>query len=194
MCGIAGVYAYHYAANAVRRDELLRIRDHMAARGPDDAGTWFAADGRVGFAHRRLSIIDLSERSAQPMLSADGDLVITFNGEIYNYRALRRALEAEGRSFRTQSDTEVLLHLYAVKGAAMLDDLRGMFAFAIWDAKRGELFAARDRFGIKPFYYADDGWTFRFASQVKALLAGGALQHGSRPRRSRRLLSVRRGP
>ena len=97
------------------------------------------------------------------MVSADGNLVITFNGEIYNYQALLRALEDEGRIFRTQSDTEVLLHLYAVKGAGMLDDLRGMFAFAIWDARRGELFAARDRFGIKPFYYADDCWTFRFA-------------------------------
>jgi asparagine synthase (glutamine-hydrolysing) len=173
MCGIAGIYAYHHAAPPVDRDELRAIRDHMAARGPDGKGEWYSQDNRVGFAHRRLSIIDLSDRAAQPMASADGQLVITFNGEIYNYRALRRDLEAKGRRFRTESDTEVLLHLYAQKGEAMLGDLRGMFAFALWDARKQSMLLARDPYGIKPLYYADDGWTCRLASQVKALLTGG---------------------
>src|SRR5258706_11570370 len=172
MCGIAGIYAYHYAANPVDRAELRRIRDHMAARGPDGLGEWYSPDERVAFGHRRLSIIDLSESGAQPMTSLDGNLVVTFNGEIYNYRQLRAALEAKGYVFRTQSDTEVLLHLYAEKGESMVDDLRGMFAFALWDADKGALFLARDPYGINPLYYADDGWTLRFASQVKALLAG----------------------
>src|SRR5262245_49663512 len=135
MCGIAGIYAYHYAANPVDREELRRIRDHMSARGPDGAGDWYSGNDRVGFGHRRRSIIDLSERGAQPMTSENGELVITFNGEIYNYRELRRALEGKGCRFRTQTDTEVLLQLYAHKGEAMVEDLRGMFAFGLWDAR-----------------------------------------------------------
>jgi asparagine synthase (glutamine-hydrolysing) len=181
MCGINGIFAYHYAANPIDRRELLRTRDQMAARGPDGAGEWIAADGRIGFGHRRLSIIDLSDAGAQPMASADGNTVVTFNGEIYNYRELRDMLEAKGRVFRSQSDTEILLHLYAEKGEDMVHDLRGMFAFGIWDAKRGSLFLARDPYGIKPLYYADDGWTFRFASQVKALLAGGTISRDPEP-------------
>ena len=181
MCGIAGIYAYHYAAGSVVRTELQLIRDHMAARGPDGAGEWYSQDERVGLGHRRLSIIDLSDRAAQPMASADGKCVITFNGEIYNYRQLRALLEKKGCVFRTQSDTEVLLHLYAKKGAAMVDDLRGMFAFALWDAEKQALFLARDPYGIKPLYYADDGWTLRFASQVKALLAGQKVSRDPEP-------------
>ena len=167
----------------------------MAARGPDDAGTWFAGDGRVGFAHRRLSIIDLSERSAQPMLSADGNLVITFNGEIYNYRALRRELEAEGRT---------LPHAIRHRGpaASLRGEGRGdgaTICAACSRSRSGTPSAASccwpaTASASSRFYYADDGWTFRFASQVKALLAGGSVQHGSRSRRSRRLLSVRRVP
>jgi asparagine synthase (glutamine-hydrolysing) len=181
MCGIAGIYAYHYAANAVDRAELRRIRDHMATRGPDGLGEWYSQDERIGLGHRRLTIIDLSERGAQPMMSADGKLVVTFNGEIYNYRQLRASLEARGRIFRTQTDTEVLLHLYAEKGEAMVNDLRGMFAFGLWDADKGCLLLARDPYGIKPLYYADDGWTLRFASQVKALLAGGKVSRNQEP-------------
>ena len=181
MCGIAGIYAYHSAADIIDRAELVRIRDHMAARGPDGSGAWFSQDGRVGFGHRRLSIIDLSDRAAQPMESADGKFVVTFNGEIYNYRALRAELEAEGCVFRTQSDTEVLLHLYAAKGAAMVEDLRGMFAFGIWDQEKRGLLLARDPYGIKPLYYADDGRTLRFASQVKALIAGGKVSRDPEP-------------
>jgi len=181
MCGIAGIFAYHYAANPVDRAELARMRAHMAARGPDGEGDWAAEDGRVALAHRRLAILDLSARAAQPMASADGRLVITYNGEIYNYRSLRRSLEARGRTFRTESDTEVLLELYAEKGPAMVDELRGMFAFGLWDATRRGLFLARDGYGIKPLYYADNGWTLRFASQVKALLAGGAVSRDPEP-------------
>src|SRR5262245_48569943 len=172
MCGIAGIYAYHYAANPVDRTELRRIRDHMAARGPDGLGEWHSQDERVGLGHRRLKIIDLSERGAQPMASVDGKLVVTLNGEIYNPRELRSSLEAKGYSFRTQTGTEVLLHLYAEKGEAMVNDLRGMFAFGLWDAKKKALWLVRDPYGIKPLYYTDDGWTLRFASQVKALLTG----------------------
>ena len=159
MCGIAGIYAYHYAANPVDVVELRKIRDHMAARGPDGIGEWCSRDERVGLGHRRLAIIDLSERGAQPMVSADGKTVITFNGEIYNYRALRTNLESQGYVFRTRTDTEVLLHLYAAKGAAMVRDLRGMFAFGLWDLEKRGLLLARDPYGIKPLYYADDGWT-----------------------------------
>lgn len=180
MCGIAGIYAFGAAAPAIDRDELRTIRDHMAARGPDGLGEWFSADGRVALGHRRLAIIDLSEGGAQPMHSADGQLVITFNGEIYNYRALRRELEADGHTFRTDSDTEVLLHLYRARGEAMLQRLRGMYAFALWDAHKQALLLARDPFGIKPLYYTPthtgatrSNGTLRFASQVKALLAGG---------------------
>src|SRR5262245_47654904 len=104
MCGINGIFAYHYAANGIDRAELLRTRDNMAARGPDGLGEWIAADGRVGLGHRRLAIIDLSDAASQPMVSADGKLAITFNGEIYNYRELRNRLEAKGHVFRSQSD------------------------------------------------------------------------------------------
>ena len=172
MCGIAGVYANRSSARSVDHDELVRMRDHMAARGPDGSGEWYSADGRVGFGHRRLSIIDLSTRGAQPMQTADGKLVVTFNGEIYNYRALRSRLEAKGYVFQSNSDTEVLLHLYADLGHDMLGQLRGMFAFGLWDSQQQQLLLARDPYGIKPLYYADDGSTLRFASQVKALMAG----------------------
>jgi asparagine synthase (glutamine-hydrolysing) len=151
------------------------MRDRMAARGPDGAGLWVSPDGRVGFAHRRLAILDLSDAGAQPMHDPDTGNAIVFNGEIYNYRELRGDLEARGVAFRTHSDTEVLLKLYAARGLDMLPRLRGMFAFALWDAKRRSLLLARDPFGIKPLYYADDGRTLRFASQVKALLAGGGV-------------------
>ena len=175
MCGINGIFAYHYAANPIDRGEIARTRDHMVARGPDGEGEWISDGGRAAFGHRRLAIIDLSEDGAQPMASVDGRFIVTFNGEIYNYRELRLELEGQGCAFKSQSDTEVLLHLYARRGADMVHDLRGMFALAIWDDLKGELFLARDPYGIKPLYYSDDGWTFRFASQVKALLAGGAV-------------------
>jgi asparagine synthase (glutamine-hydrolysing) len=181
VCGINGIFAYHTAAVAASEEELLRTRDAMRRRGPDGSGAWWSTDRRVALGHRRLAILDLSSRAAQPMSSADGLLTVTYNGEIYNFPELRAELESAGVRFRTSCDTELLLHLYARCGAAMVHRLRGMFAFAIWDDRRGELFLARDPYGIKPLYTADDGWTFRFASQVKALLAGGQISHDPEP-------------
>jgi asparagine synthase (glutamine-hydrolysing) len=170
MCGVTAAFAYSGSAAPVDRDELRAVRDHMARRGPDGSGEWFSPNGRVGLGHRRLSIIDLSERGAQPMTSADGMLVISFNGEIYNYRELKSELRTAGRTFTSDSDTEVLLHLYEIHGTRMLEKLRGMFAFALWDGRKRAMLLARDAFGIKPLYYSDDGRTLRAASQVKALL------------------------
>src|SRR5258706_16220690 len=131
MCGIAAIFAYHSNAPGVDEGELTAIREHMITRGPDGAGTWLDPQRRVGLGHRRLAIIDLSDAGAQPMLWPERKLAITFNGEIYNYRALRTALESKGHVFKSTSDTEVLLHLYAEYGDAMVNDLRGMYAFAI---------------------------------------------------------------
>lgn len=181
MCGIAGIYAYRESAPPVDEQELLRIREAMIHRGPDGAGVWISPDQKVGLAHRRLAIIDLSEAGAQPMSTADGNLRITFNGEIYNYRELRKELEAKGYRFRSNSDTEVLLHLYADRGPDIVRALRGMYAFGIWDERKKGLFLARDPFGIKPLYYAAGDRTFRFASQVKALLRGGAIRSDPEP-------------
>jgi asparagine synthase (glutamine-hydrolysing) len=173
MCGINGIVSFRAGAPLVDRDELTRTREAMRARGPDAAGTWMSSDGRTGFGHRRLSIIDVSDRANQPMVSRDGRFVLTFNGEIYNFAELRAGLEREGEIFETASDTEVVLRMYEKHGAAMVPRLRGMFAFGVWDSRMRTLFIARDPYGIKPLYYANDGATFRFASQVKALLAGG---------------------
>ncbi|MFL6247103.1 MAG: asparagine synthetase B family protein, partial [Thermoanaerobaculia bacterium] len=169
MCGINGIYAYSAAAPPVDADELLRSRECMRSRGPDAADVWIDSERRVGLAHRRLAIIDLSEGGAQPMRR--GERVIIFNGEIYNYQELRARLEAKGRTFTSHSDTEVLLALYDDMGEAMLGELRGMFAIVLWDGARRRMFLARDPYGIKPLYYADDGGTLRVASQVKALIA-----------------------
>ena len=175
MCGIAALYSYDVRSVATGGGELRAASEWMHCRGPDGSGEWTSADGRVSLAHRRLAIIDLSDAGAQPMSTADGALVISFNGEIYNYRELRAVLEGKGYRFRSGTDTEVLLHLYAEKGEAMIGELRGMFAFALWDEKKKGLFLARDHFGIKPLYYADDSHSIRVASEVKALLATGAI-------------------
>ena len=168
MCGLVAILAYQGDAPPVSQSELEGISYAMRARGPDGAGQWISKDGRVGMAHRRLAIIDLGDGAAQPMVSEDGRYRIVYNGEIYNFRDLRRDLEAKGHVFTTQSDTEVLLRLYMDKGPDMVDRLRGMYAFSIWDEGRKGVFSARDPFGIKPLYYADDGKTLRIASQVKA--------------------------
>ncbi|MCK9187959.1 asparagine synthase (glutamine-hydrolyzing) [Acidithiobacillus sp.] len=152
---------------------LLRIREAMRVRGPDDAGLWVDDAAGVGLAHRRLSIVDLSERGAQPMASPDQRLHVVFNGEIYNHKELRAWCEARGARYVSDSDTETLLHLYDLLGADFVNRLRGMFAFALWDGKTQQLLLARDPFGIKPLYYVDDGQQLLFASQVKALMAGG---------------------
>jgi asparagine synthase (glutamine-hydrolysing) len=169
MGGINAIYAYRASAPPIDRDELVACRDAMRSRGPDGADAWVSPDGRVGLGHRRLAIIDLSEGGRQPMRR--GELVIVFNGEIYNYRELRAELaDAE---FTSQSDTEVLLRLYERHGEAMLGKLRGMFALALWDGARKRMLLARDPYGIKPLYYADDGGTLRLASQVRALIGTG---------------------
>lgn len=175
MCGINGILRLSEAAPAIDRDELLRTRDAMTARGPDGCGAWLSADGRAALASRRLAILDLSAAGAQPMASADGRFSIVINGEIYNFLELRGELEAGGVRFRSRSDTEVVLALYAREGAAMLSRLRGMYGLAIWDGLEKTLLLARDPLGIKPLYGSTAGGCLRFASQVKALEAGGAV-------------------
>ncbi|MDP3673055.1 MAG: asparagine synthase (glutamine-hydrolyzing) [Telluria sp.] len=181
MCGIGGVFAHSILAPPVDLASLAKVQSRMATRGPDGEGHWHSTDQRVALVHRRLAVIDLSENASQPMLSTDGRLSISFNGEIYNHRELRSELRRKGREFRSESDTEVLLQLYDEYGADMLGRLRGMFAFALWDSGRQAMLLARDTFGIKPLYYADDGRTFRFASQVKALIAGGHVDTAPQP-------------
>jgi len=181
MCGIVTIFAYGDAAPSVEQEELTRIREAMLPRGPDGVGLWLSSDRRVGLAHRRLAIIDLSDAGAQPMATKDEHLHLVFNGEIYNYRALRNELEKQGHHFFSNSDTEVLLHLYREKGREMVHHLRGMYAFAVYDATKKGIFLARDPFGIKPLYYANDGQTLRVASQVKALLQGGQLDATPEP-------------
>ncbi len=166
MCGIAGAIAL---ANepVPRLDQVLATMSTLIAhRGPDGVGFWKDERGRIGFAHRRLAIIDPSPAARQPMVGTDGS-VISYNGQIYNYAELRDELKS-GWAFRSHSDTEAVLAAYARWGTDCLDHFRGMFGFAIWDGKR--LFAARDRFGIKPFYYAVVHGVLYFASEVKALL------------------------
>ena len=194
MCGVAAIFAYHPASPPAGAAELAAISARMATRGPDGAGSWFDPDGRLALGHRRLAIIDLDRRAAQPMASACGRFVISFNGEIYNYRELRAELVARGCRFRTTSDTEVLVELFARDGKAALSRLRGMFAFALWDERERVLWLARDPFGIKPLYYADDGWMVRAASQVKALLAGRRRVAQPGARRPGRVLPLRLGP
>ena len=170
MCGIAGL-VHKDASYLVDERRLLAMRDSITHRGPDDAGSFIAPGIALG--SRRLAILDLSERGHMPMSTPDGRHHIAYNGEVYNYRELRPALEASGHAFRSNTDTEVLLHLYAEHGPAMLERLNGMFAFAIWDSRERTLFLARDRLGVKPLYYAFHDGALYFASEEKALFAGG---------------------
>ena len=181
MCGIAAIFAYGSNAAPADEDEIAAVTERMRPRGPDAGGTWISPDRRVALGSRRLAIIDLSDEGTQPMTDVDGDLRIVFNGEIYNHRELRARLDRLGARFHSMTDTEVLLQLYRHDGAAMVELLRGMFAFAIWDPRRRQLFVARDPYGIKPLYIADDGATFRAASTVKALLAGGRISRTKDP-------------
>jgi len=169
VCGIAGIYALPGARPVLRR-ELTAMLATMPHRGPDASGAWLD-DGGVGLAHVRLAIIDLDAASNQPFESADGELVLTYNGEIFNYLELRDELKGLGHRFRTRSDTEVLLAAYRQWGQDVCARLNGMWAFAIYDRRSDTLFCSRDRFGIKPFYYAVVDGRLLFASEVKALLA-----------------------
>ena len=172
MCGIVGI---------VNRDPLhpceerlvTQMRDTITYRGPDDAGTFI--DGQAGLGHRRLSIIDLGG-GHQPMANARKSQWIVFNGEIYNYRQIRQELIAKGYTFQTQSDTEVILQLYADRGERCVEAMNGMFAFAIWDCEKRTLFLARDRMGVKPLYYSETPKAFVFASEIKAIFASGAIE------------------
>lgn len=166
MCGIAGIV--NLDGEPVSPPVLREMTKAIEHRGPDGEGHWI--EGNVGLGHRRLSIIDLSEAGKQPMQTSDGRWLISYNGEIYNYRELRADLSAKGYIFRSRTDTEVLLHVLAEWGARGLDRLNGMFAFALWDRKERRLMLARDRYGIKPLYYASAGANFLFASEAKSFL------------------------
>ena len=168
MCGVNGIFAYHSAANAPDKVELLATRDAMRARGPDGSGLWWSSDRRCGLGHRRLSILDLSDRASQPMVSADGKLVITFNGEIYNYRDLWRRYA--DFPFRTQSDTEVIVAAYLKEGVAGLKQLNGMFALALIDERRGRVVLARDPVGKKPLYIFKQPDSLLFGSSLRPSL------------------------
>ena len=181
MCGITAIFAYGANAAPVDRDELEAITESMRTRGPDAGGTWVSDDGRVGLGSRRLAIIDLSDEGTQPMSGFAGEVVIVFNGEIYNHRELRASLERGGAQFHSHTDTEVILQLWRRDGPAMLGLLRGMYAFAVYDTRVKTMFVARDPYGLKPLYFADDGRTIRLASEVKALLAGGAVSRTISP-------------
>ncbi len=169
MCGLAGIIRLDGAPLPDLEQRLAAMGELLRHRGPDGDGVWTNRRGSAGVAHRRLSIIDLTTSAAQPMTREDAGLTLVHNGEIYNYVELRDAL-AGGWSFTSHSDTETILAAYARHGDACVDHLRGMFAFAIWDERNSRLFAARDRFGIKPFYYAVIDGTFYFASEAKALV------------------------
>jgi asparagine synthase (glutamine-hydrolysing) len=166
MCGIAGIL--HVAGAPVSPVALRNMTDSIAHRGPDGEGQWI--EGHVGLGHRRLAIIDLSPAGHQPMVSADNRYVLTYNGEIYNFRELRSKLEAEGYQFRSQTDSEVVLNALAAWGVKALDCFNGMFAFALWDRKEKALLLARDRYGIKPIYFSEKNNTFAFASEQRAIL------------------------
>src|SRR6202167_1441520 len=172
MCGISGVLAFKTSNFQVTEDYLLRMRETMVHRGPDGAGLWISPDRRVGLAHRRLSIIDLSDAAAQPMSSEDGSLQMVFNGEIYNHAEIRQELEGRRqRRWKTDhSDTEVILHAFGEWGIDCLQKFRGMFAIALWDANAHRLWLIRDRIGIKPLYYSIHHGRITFASEIKALL------------------------
>ena len=167
MCGITGIIA----KRAFNPAALEAMTARLVHRGPDGEGHWISSDGCVGFGHRRLAIIDTTDGGAQPMTDTSGRYIITFNGEIYNYIELAERLKVEGVIFRSKSDTEVLLEAYKTWGEACLDELNGMFAFAIFDTVKQTLFCSRDRFGEKPFYYTETDDYFAFASEYKALFA-----------------------
>ncbi|MBC7796239.1 MAG: hypothetical protein H7Z37_05120 [Pyrinomonadaceae bacterium] len=174
MCGINGIAYSKKSEHNVSEDLLTKMRDVLHHRGPDDARVFISKN--VGLGHRRLSIVDVSH-GAQPMSNEDDTLKIVFNGEIYNHADFRNYLTAKGHVYQTNCDTETILHLYEEHGERCIESLRGMFAFAIWDANREKLFIARDRLGVKPLYYVHDAdGNLFFASEIKSLLAANAVK------------------
>lgn len=195
MCGIAGVLNYGHA-RTIKRDDLTAMQETMRHRGPDGDGQWISQNKKIGLAHLRLAIIDLSAKAAQPMSDGRGNIWITFNGEIYNHAFLRNQLERTGRQFKTDhSDTEVLVHGYLEWGLeGMLERLEGMFAFALWDEEKRILSLARDRIGIKPLYFSrSNGW-FSFASEIKAILALDQIERDIDPQAVNHFLSFMVAP
>src|SRR5690554_6734832 len=176
MCGIAGFWG------SFERGLLGRMNKVIAHRGPDGAGQFFDGDVGLGLAHRRLSIIDLSDAGHQPMWDASGKVCVVYNGELYNYRELKSELGAQGFRFQNNSDTEVLLNLYRRDGADMLAQLNGIFAFTLWDSEKRELLVARDGLGVKPLYYSQTPQGFLFASELKAILQSSAVSRELDPR------------
>src|SRR5438874_1647335 len=172
MCGIVGIVKLNQR-DTVDEARLKRMRDVLRHRGPDGEGLWI--EGPVGLGMRRLAIVDVLG-GRQPMANEDGTVWIVYNGEVYNHADLRPGLEQRGHCYRTRSDTETILHLYEEEGERCVERLRGMFAFALWDRKRGRLLLARDRLGIKPLYYAWTDQELVFASEIKAILAGGSVR------------------
>ncbi|TDQ19639.1 asparagine synthase (glutamine-hydrolysing) [Algoriphagus boseongensis] len=170
MCGIAGILSEN--PNLITNEKLVKMTDSIVHRGPDGSGHWISENGQAGFGHRRLSIIDLSESGAQPMHYMDR-YTLTFNGEIYNYLEIKEKLLKNGYQFRSHSDTEVLLALFDLKRENCLQDLDGMFSFALYDKESGEVFCARDRFGEKPFFYTQVDGAFYFGSEMKEFWAAG---------------------
>src|SRR3972149_6344894 len=168
MCGIAGLISF--SGKSIKQGLLEPMTNSLSHRGPDDAGLYLSEDKTVGLAHRRLSIIDLSTAGHQPMCNEDETVWVFFNGEIFNYPELKEMLVLQGHKFRSNCDTEVIIHLYEEYGDECLDRLNGQFAFVIWDSRRKRVFGARDRLGIRPFYYSLDDARFAFASELKGVL------------------------
>ena len=177
MCGICGKLNFD-RENVVSEGLLKAMADSITHRGPDDEG--YYVSGQIGLGFRRLSIIDLSG-GHQPLCNEDGTVWIVFNGEIYNYQELRQLLQSKGHTFRTQTDTEVIVHLYEEYGDACVEKLRGMFGFAIWDQKQRKLLLARDRIGIKPLYYGVTDRSVVFGSEIKAILADPEIKREVQP-------------
>ncbi|MBF9040351.1 asparagine synthase (glutamine-hydrolyzing) [Rhodobacterales bacterium LSUCC0387] len=170
MCGVSAEFSLHPNAKDIERN-LARTLKHLARRGPDGSGIWISRCGRAGLGHTRLSIIDITDRAAQPMVTPDSMYAISFNGEVYNYIELRKLLENKGHEFKSSSDSEVLLKMYVEYGSDMFSYLEGMYAFVIWDEVKQSLVAARDPYGIKPLYIAQLKDHFVFSSTFKSILA-----------------------
>ena len=181
MCGIAGILQDSPASGNRGDAVLASFQRALCHRGPDDHGRFVSPDGHAALVHTRLSILDLTPAGHQPMHTADGRFSIVFNGEIYNFRELRSQLECRGEVFRTGTDTEVLLRLYAIFGPGCVNRLRGMFAFAVWDADEKTCFLARDPFGVKPLYYHHVADRLVFASELTALLDAGVIPRRLNP-------------
>src|SRR5262245_54515721 len=166
MCGICG--ELRFDGRAPREADVIAMRDRLVHRGPDSDGVYISPSGGAGLGFRRLRIIDLSHNASQPMTNEDGTVWLVFNGEVYNYKDLRTGLVAAGTQFRSQSDSETIIHLYEEKGAAAIDELDGMFALALWDERSRRLTLARDRAGKKPLFRYRSDRVLAFASEMKA--------------------------